>query len=1086
MPQSPRKYQFTYQGNNYTFDWNKPNDPTDIDIEDVIKELKLMGGQRSVPSISSIEQPITELIIEPKQQTNWWDRLKSIPLPTGLPGPSMGLTSIKDILDVGQQPTLPDITLPYTRKSGQELSPEAIDRGSFDRYAREIAQEAYDKVIRPVSSPIGLGIGALATVNPAAAGLIGAGVMTPGAIESTKQAYEKPNYETVSNALLSNSGLALGALGAARGNPLPVQAPRINPRSYGDTNINLPNWIGDVESSSGIPKLNTSRPTSFESGVVGNKPSPVQPYNTGQFGLQPRDTLAVDPMFSALPNQVRPPQTNAVVFDALIPNSLKNRPKPLTPDEITIRELDAQLTAAKVPTSAKVNIITKAVKGKKIPKANPADDQSTAILKAVKPVLETEHPDIANALDIVSKEPPASVVQNLLNIWHHSFLGKAVDRFATSREKELELLGPAGKQLALMEAKRRTAIRSKAGNWDEELLNLTKGFTKSEIDNFHRASNGLESPINPKVANAITEYKKNIDISRVEDAKTLGLSMINAEGKKVPFQERPNYAPIRYPKGMWDDTATTKAAIMKEGLPEEAAGRIANSLKRHGNDYLEAIAEGGSKNFAIIDRAMQNLYDIRTRRYGEKLIGPQHARTREIEGYRTDLNVWMEHHYDWAKRLETARIYGPKDLAESKSPIRDLINQTTDPKRAFGIMEDLLQRGQGPRPEYVKFNNAVSGAMAWAHLPMFWISNINNQVPTIMRVGINNYVSALGKAAADWNTLSGDARAAGALYDVTSGVLGLSQGKFNPSKAYGITAGENLARTISYGAGKGYAQTIFRELKNNPTNKFWQSEARQVLLEADPTKLIQQDLLTPKQIEIAGARVSELSQGLPDPGKLPAEWSAQHPLVQALTTFQRYAFEQTKHTKDFLMSMPPAQRVITAGKLIILSQLFGELTGDVKQTISGTIRGAAEGDIGNAVEDKLKRRGEYFSRMPIETGVKSLAGIEEGSDWDSLVNRFTDNMLQSFALGIPADIILGISGDKNSFLAGLAPVALSDLANLIYGSVKSISDQDIKPISRAILNVNPITRPLAQAWMPTKYQEYKSVGGAKRSNRKFR
>lgn len=524
----------------------------------------------------------------------------------------------------------------------------------------------------------------------------------------------------------------------------------------------------------------------------------------------------------------------------------------------------------------------------------------------------------------------------------------------------------------------------KAGTWINQYDKIVENLTDNEFSNFVKAVEGLEQPSSDKIKGAIRDYKA-LDKLISDEMTSTGAGLRSKDGTKViPWSPAENYWPHLYTEDFF------------------------KSLKTDPTNVKQILTDKGMSPLEI-DSLLGN-----SRQFGERLIDAQHAREANLPGYRVDKNVYRQHITDMAKRIVEAKNYGPLDLADVESPLMSLIQRSKNPEYSTEMMKKLLNRGDIGDFDSIDISRKATAAQAWLHLSTAGISNLNSLAMTPIQTNTQSFVKGLAEAIFASRETQEFAKESGALQNIFKEIFAAAiddTTKFMPTKVYGLDAGERLMRTVSSSAGRSYAKQLFNEVKAGNASEFNVKRLQELTL-TNVDDLLKQPELNPQQLKRAAFRTAELSQGLAEPQNLPQYWTGSG-LANILTLFHKYQFAQTKIVKDLIKSQPLRAIPLLLGA----SQIAGEITGDSKAFIRGLIKSGVSGDE-TRIEDEIRGRGDFV-------------GKKFGLDDSPLAARFIENMGQSFALGIYADIIEAMAGGGSDVLKQLAGSTLNDLMKVI-------------------------------------------------------
>jgi hypothetical protein len=615
----------------------------------------------------------------------------------------------------------------------------------------------------------------------------------------------------------------------------------------------------------------------------------------------------------------------------------------------------------------------------------------TKIKSNIKTGLESEgvSPNIANtAADVMRNVPElapiiqdTSFIKRFLTKWtsRETSTSRFAAKLGSSIDTELTTQHPM-----LGEIVKQTQVDShiKAGTWINRYDKVVESLNEKEFNNFVRSIENKEQPINDKVTSALSEYRI-LDKEISDEAINSGMGLRSKDGTKmVPWQPHENYWPHLYTEEFF------------------------KSLRNNPTELRAKLTEAGMAPLEI-DSVLKN-----ARQFGERLIDAQHAREINMPGYRIDKNVYRQHITDMAKRITEAKNYGPMDLADNESPLMNLVNSSKNPEYSTELMKKLLNRGERADFDSLDVSRKVTALQAWLHLSTAGISNLNTTVMVPIATNTKSFVKGLADMIFRSAEAGEFAKESGALQNIFKEIFAaeINESAFMPTKVYGIDAGERFMRTLSSSAGKSYAKQLFNEVKSGGSSEFNLKRLQELTL-TNVDDLMLQPELTIQQLKRAAFRSAELTQGLAEQQHLPKYWTDSG-LANILTLFHKYQFTQTKIVKDLIMSDP----IRTIPMLLGASQIAGELTGDAKALIRGLIKSGISGE--EKVSSEIEERGKF---------IKSKFGLQDSPE----LARFIENMGQSFALGIYADVLESMAGGGTDVLKSMAGSALNDLMDMI-------------------------------------------------------
>lgn len=600
----------------------------------------------------------------------------------------------------------------------------------------------------------------------------------------------------------------------------------------------------------------------------------------------------------------------------------------------------------------------------------------------------------------------SDVKPNRTNSWSRTAanVGSSMD---TEFAKQNPLLG---------ELVKRTQVDShiQAGNWMTEFNSFADKVSDKNWPKLVSAIEG-KTEINPKLEpdlfQALNRYKAlNQEIS--DAAIDSGMGLKTSEGKLIPWQPRDNYWPHLYPEEVF--------AKMKTNPTEFRANMLAQ-----GKTPME------------VDMIMNN-----AKRFGERYIDAQHGREADMPGYRLDKNVYRQHLTEMAKRTKEATNFGAMDIVDPASPISQLISESRNPGYAAELAKKLLDRDQKGNADFRKITNDLTRIQAWMHLTTSGISNLGTTTMIPLQTNTSSFLTGLKEFALNNTQTRTFAESSGALSNIFREIFadGIKDHKFSPTTIYGMDAGETFMRSVSASAGRSYAKQLFDELKSNPNNLRAAKELQLFTLER-PENLLKQPELTTQQVQRAAFRAAELSQGMAEKQNLPASWTGSG-FANLLTLFHKYQFAQTKAVKDLVIRNPTKAIPLLIGA----SQVAGEITGDTKAALTGSINAALGNDSGPS--ESISNRGKFWH---------DKLGVDE------MTARVIENAAQSFALGTYADLAEISTGNGSDALKQLAGPVFGDLVK-VFDILKQAGTGNFNKASQKTLEMVPtIGRPLAES-----------------------
>lgn len=876
--------------------------------------------------------------------------------------------------------------------------------------------EGADTIARQMTSPVGIAsavlpaVGQTGAIGARAANIFNRGV---GALQIGNAAR---NFQE-GNTGAGLTDLAFGALGA-----IPAPRPKIpTPEPIPSAPLKVYKKI--------------IKPAEFETGRIGAnrityRGSEPPSFETKGERTFPQSTGTPD---IVIPPRLKPTTEAEAAYNAMVPERYKPQgiipknietgptgPRPYTPDAIYGEPYKIQVKP-KVESMVEIK-----------PKFK------QRIVEAV-----SKNPETAQ----IVKYPQAIEEASKRLSLRDKFKRGARNVLTASIESELEKMGNAGRQIKLMLARSSALSRERASIWDEPFNQIEKNLKGKDIDEFWNAMEGVET-VNPKVKAAVDVARK-VDEQRKSFIEKAGV--INPETGEA-LVPRTNYAPRIYPEGFWKNPKNVYDALLQKfpRLDRKIAEQI--SLGKSGTEIVDRIMAS-----AKVDRNRAEAIARIGIEKSERKISSQFARTLNLPGYRKDFNVWREHNWDIAKKTAEQETFGRLDIADADSPISKLIEQTPNPQYTRDLVKIAIGREEKGRfgKQLESVNRAAAGLSSAMFLSLFHISNTANLLSIPLQAGMKNFSKSLLRTLV---TARGDSKAmateSGALYNITRGILEAQQSN-KVSKVFGITSSENLNRTVAAGAGRAAARDLFETLKAgklNPKNaKFLED-----LVLDNPEKLLKQTELTEQQLRFAGGRMAELTQGLGEARKVPVYWSS--PYWQLPLIFKKYAFQQTGIIKDAIKRDP----VRTIPMLLVGSQIMGELVGSTKAAVIGGVKAIASGDA-SALPEKIERRGEYLGEY--------LPDTERFGISNRLTQRVVDNIMQSWALGLFADLFFLSTSDARGMAYDLMGPALGTALTGAEAARKAIGGEPAMLGRETLRRIPFVGRGIQEAILPTRYQQ---------------
>lgn len=539
----------------------------------------------------------------------------------------------------------------------------------------------------------------------------------------------------------------------------------------------------------------------------------------------------------------------------------------------------------------------------------------------------------------------------------------------TSGEGILNSLGPAGKKLALLLRDIETEGSARGGAHVAFIREQTKGLSKVEKAQVVDLLDGLVGPnevSNPRVVSVYRNLRKMTDeiADRAEAAK---ISIRSSSGKTTEFKRLAGeFFPHRYSpdvlEKLFANSESLTAELIKAGKSPKEAARIVEKMKE----------------------------------FGERITDVQHGREVNLPGYTKDLKVLESYMYDMERRLIEAERLGVKDLGDVKSPVSQLVRETTDPEQAYKVTREALGRSEVHNPDVKKMLEMASKFQVVTKLSQFIINNTADFLNIWRDTSTKNFLTSFTKAITKDPEAISNAIRSGAWELFHRGLLDDVQSGNIIGRAYGITPMEKLIRTVGANAGRAEILDLFTKLKARPTNKYVRKQFGRLIEggEASIDNVLAQGELNAKQLDFAAGRFVENTSGKPNPLSLPPVFGSSSPFVKAAFLFKRFAFTSTKNMKDSILANPNPDHI---AKILALYMIGGEAVGDVKAAFNGIVQGAVDPNksIAQQVSENIANRGEYFD---------SSRYIELDPKTNALIDRLAANASQAWLLGMIGSI----------------------------------------------------------------------------------
>lgn len=543
----------------------------------------------------------------------------------------------------------------------------------------------------------------------------------------------------------------------------------------------------------------------------------------------------------------------------------------------------------------------------------------------------------------------------------------------TSMEAELEKMDPVAKEIARQV---KIASTDKPIRFNNYITGVRKEFEDMPQDKFEK----------------VVDYLEGTNTSPTDDIKLLGdkmksvLDRTGADLNEAGLLEkgtRQNYWPHRY-----------------ENVPETT---LRESMRAQGMTEDQIAAN------------LQRIKDFREM----KITGEYTRNDLNVPGYRKDKDVFIDHLRDVSNRVEDATRFGAKDINDPNSPISKLISQTSDPARVRDLMTRIL-RGDATSTDWQRgAAKAVRQYATMSQLSLSAISNFGGTLPVIVRSNAADAINGVGRAFSKELPDMKFMENTNLFRKFSGGFAESLNDNRTMYKLFGIEGSQNWLNRYAGAVGNSYAQTLFDGLKQNPANTKLMAQLEDLVLDKG-NEVLKQDALTPKQLERAMVRMAEVTQGVMENRKLPYFWNKEG-IATIPQIFMRTSFQTSKAMKDAIKMDP----VRGTAKLIGGGLLIGEVIGDVKEAAkTGAQVGmnSIQQNLGNTKEDK-NFVDEYKKNIGVSKDTDTtdrfsftrqyLREIDPSLAENETVVRAMGNLEQSFALGMPADILRSLSDAMN-------------------------------------------------------------------------
>ena len=596
--------------------------------------------------------------------------------------------------------------------------------------------------------------------------------------------------------------------------------------------------------------------------------------------------------------------------------------------------------------------------------------------------------------------------------------------------------GPTGRALDFELKRTRADAFAAAGRAKQELSEAIKGLTKEELGeakvvvkkgqpaykesvrqgNFIDVVDSNATPMNEAVARAVQVYRR-IDNQLKRDSKVAEIGLRAADGTIVPFTPREFY------------------------FPHYVSPEIVKAITKHPKaraSFLQSLVAQGMS-------TQQATAAIKRIKGGERLISAQHAREMTVPFWDRKIDRVYDHFDEMYRRVEESKTFGPKDLGDPASPLSQALNRIAVEGGNADMIRGIMQQRLGKQsksiiaeqiqPAQRQITRAVASTLSALHLPFFTVTNMKAFSSNISFGTLPNFTRSLMKYITDHKKSVKIAEESGSLGVVrTRDTPILSEAGLGVSRFYRIPQSERFQRTVSAVQGQAMARKYFHKLQRNPKDAVARTNLEDLTLTSVDDSL-KRGQLSKQELDRAGFRMSELTQGIAEPFDLPSAVS-QSPLAEHAFMYRRFAFRTLANYIYVLKRDKRWKGTRAPGMALFATQLVAEIISDASAFISGGL-------------EEVKSRGM----------LKHEGGPEFTPEW--LGKRAFNNLVSSFALGVLEPFVRGALRGKEGIMEAFAPATIGTAAQgykaatqLAKGKVRPTLR--MSPIGRAIDNrVNP-------------------------------
>lgn len=377
---------------------------------------------------------------------------------------------------------------------------------------------------------------------------------------------------------------------------------------------------------------------------------------------------------------------------------------------------------------------------------------------------------------------------------------------------------------------------------------------------------------------------------------------------------------------------------------------------------------------------------------------------------------------DWinirAKQLSRAKHFGNGGRNDLKylsrnSPLGKAMADTDNEEVARSITESTFVTRDNDYG-FAKKVDTLNTIQFLSYLSLHWIGNLAGNINTLMHA--RGALKGAAKVMFDRKMFGQEkgfkyrASRSGVIGDLHSTIGSEIWARKWPqvsSKFIFLHHAESRERAWASAFGENTLETLWEMKKRGKLSEKAKRQLRDLTLE-DPdnmTKLQEIHYIHARQ------RFAEITQGGNNPINMPPAWAGNN-ILNLFAVFKRFAYQGQASFFKAIEQNP--KRAIPMALLI--SPLFGEVIGDMKAMVTGTVRGLAEGgnpleSIPKATNKELEYRIEKGTRAN-ETVTGFLGGTGPGTAMgkyamsDIIPDRVVANLLDAWFFGILSDIVL--------------------------------------------------------------------------------